>query len=72
MSDKDFEVLKLHQYCDNANCSHYGQVGSGNLFINSRAHGQIYCNKCDSKPFSNHFQFAKGRCSLDFGRPWTK
>ena len=52
MSDKDFELLKSHQYCDNANCSHYGQVGSGNLFINSRVHGQIYCNKCDSKPFS--------------------
>lgn len=52
MSDKDFELLKSHQYCDNPNCSHYGQVGAGNLFNNSRPHGQIYCNKCDSKPFS--------------------
>ena len=52
MSDKDFELLKSHQYCDNANCSAYGQVGFGNLFINSRTHGQIYCNKCDFKPFS--------------------
>jgi hypothetical protein len=52
MSDKDFELLKSHQYCDNPNCTHYGQVGANNLFINSRPHGQIYCNKCDFKPFS--------------------
>jgi hypothetical protein len=52
MSDKDFELLKSHQYCDNRDCTHYGQVGAGNLFINSRPHGQIYCNKCDAKPFS--------------------
>ena len=52
MSDKDFELLKSHQYCDNPTCSYYGQVSAGNLFINSRPHGQIYCNKCDAKPFS--------------------
>jgi hypothetical protein len=52
MNDKDFELLKSHQYCDNPNCSHYGQVGAGNLFINSRPNGQIYCNQCDFKPFS--------------------
>jgi hypothetical protein len=52
MSDKDFASLKSHQYCDNSSCTHYGQVGAGNLFINSRPHGEIYCNKCDAKPFS--------------------
>lgn len=52
LSDADFTTFKSHQYCDNPACRHYGQVGGQNLQIKTRKNGQIYCNGCDSPPFS--------------------
>ena len=52
MSDKDFDLFKRHQYCDNPDCPHYGQVGIGNIRISTRKNGQVYCNRCDYPPFS--------------------
>jgi hypothetical protein len=52
LSDKEFATFKTHQYCDNPQCRHYGQVGGLNLQIKTRKNGQIYCNSCESPPFS--------------------
>lgn len=52
MHKEEFEQFKSDQYCDNEDCSHYGQVGSGNIRTHSTKSGQVQCNKCDSKPFS--------------------
>jgi len=42
----DFDKYKEWQFCDNPNCECYGKIGVGNIKINSRAHRQVYCNKC--------------------------
>ena len=52
LSDNDFITFKSHQYCDNQECRHYGQIGGLNLQIKTRKNGQIYCNGCESPPFS--------------------
>ena len=52
MSDKDFNIFKSHQYCDNPACSCYKQVGIGNIQTKTRKNGQVYCNVCQSRPFS--------------------
>lgn len=52
MSEEDFDLFKSHQYCDNIDCPFYGKVGASNIFINTRKNGQVYCNACDSPPFS--------------------
>lgn len=46
LSKEEFDLLKSRQYCDNPLCSCYNQVGVNNIRINSRAKGQVYCNKC--------------------------
>ncbi len=40
--------FQAYQYCDNVGCSHYGEVGQGNLKINSVSKGQVYCKPCGS------------------------
>lgn len=52
MDKASFALFKEHQYCDNEKCSHYGQVGAGNLRTHSTKSGQVQCNKCKSGPFS--------------------
>jgi len=42
----DFDKYKEWQFCDNQSCECYGKIGAGNIKINSRAHRQIYCNRC--------------------------
>jgi len=52
MTDKDFDLFKRHQYCDGPLCSCYGQVGMGNICVNTCKNGQVYCNRCCFTPFS--------------------
>lgn len=52
MSETDFDIFRRHQYCDNPSCPCYKEVGAGNICIKTRKNGQVYCNKCDSPPFS--------------------
>ena len=52
LTKEEFDILKLHQFCDNASCSKYGLVGQGNIQTHSFASGQGYCNCCKSKPFA--------------------
>jgi hypothetical protein len=52
ISEEEFKLFKKHQYCDNPTCRHYGEVGGLNLQIKTRKNGQIYCNGCESAPFS--------------------
>jgi hypothetical protein len=52
MSDKDFNTFKSYQYCDNPSCSCFEQVGLGNISIKTRKNAQVYCNACQSPPFS--------------------
>ena len=49
LSKTEFNDLKSHQYCDNASCKCYNQVGLGNIKIQSRAKGQVYCNCCKNR-----------------------
>jgi len=42
----DFDKYKKWQFCDNKKCECYGKVDAGNIKINSRKYGQVYCNKC--------------------------
>jgi hypothetical protein len=52
LKDEDFELLKSRQYCDDPSCSHYQQLGSGNIRTYCRKYNQIYCNgSCKGKPF---------------------
>jgi hypothetical protein len=44
----DFDKYKKWQFCDNPDCNCYGKIEAGNIKINSRKHGQVYCNKCDN------------------------
>ncbi|MFN0200556.1 MAG: hypothetical protein ACKVTZ_03505 [Bacteroidia bacterium] len=68
MQKEEFELFKSQQYCDNENCSHYGQVGAGNLRTHSTKSGQVKCNKCESKPFS----VRKGTMFFDLRTPIDK
>lgn len=44
----DFEKYKSQQFCDNQQCSDYGQRGAGNIKTKSRKHHQVYCNQCQN------------------------
>lgn len=52
MTDLEFTLFKKHQFCDNPICPCYGAVGDINIRIKTRKNGQLYCNRCDSAPFS--------------------
>ena len=52
MTDSEFTLFKKHQFCDNPICPCYGVVGGINIRIKTRKNGQLYCNRCDSAPFS--------------------
>ena len=45
----DFDQLKALQYCDNDQCTHYNQIGVGNICILSRKNNQVYCNACKNR-----------------------
>lgn len=45
----EFNNLKLTQYCDNECCTTYNQVGLDNIKTQSRAKGQVYCNRCQNR-----------------------
>lgn len=49
LSKSEFDALKSSQYCDNESCSCYNLPGAGNVKINSRAKGQVYCNCCGNR-----------------------
>lgn len=49
LSKSEFDTLKSSQYCDNESCSHYNKPDAGNIKINSRAKGQVYCNNCGNR-----------------------
>lgn len=52
LNDEDFELLKSSQHCDTPSCSHYQQVGAGNIKTYCRKHNQVYCNgSCPGRPF---------------------
>ena len=46
LNKNDFDLLKSRQYCDNPECSCYNKVDAGNIRINSRPKGQVYCKEC--------------------------
>ena len=50
-SKTDFDFLKLHQFCDNPDCSLYQQTDAGNIKTHCRSQGQVYCNCCKGNPF---------------------
>ncbi len=64
----EFEGFKAHQYCDNATCSSYGLVGTGNLTTHSVGQGQVRCKQCKGKPFS----VRKGTLFFDCRTPVEK
>ncbi len=52
LSDSEFELLKSRQYCDDPSCSHYKEVGAGNIGVYYRKHNQLYCKgSCSGRPF---------------------
>ena len=67
LSKTEFETLKSSQYCDNESCSHYNQVEAGNIKINSRPKGQVYCNCC-----GNRWVLTKGTMFFDLRTPIEK
>lgn len=67
LSQSDFETLRSSQYCDNESCSHYNQPQAGNIKINSRAKGQVYCNCC-----GNRWVLTKGTMFFDLRTPIGK
>jgi transposase-like protein len=42
----DFDKYKAQQFCDNQDCTYYGQSDKGNISTHSRQHRQVYCNAC--------------------------
>jgi len=44
--DLDFDKYKAQQFCDNEACTLFGEVGAGNIRIQSRKNKQVYCNHC--------------------------
>jgi transposase-like protein len=67
LSKEEFELLKTSQYCDNPSCDCYKKVGIANIRINSRAKGQIYCNRCN-----NRWVVTKGTMFFDLRTPIDK
>jgi len=49
LSKVEFALLKSSQYCDNPSCECYNKVDAGNIKTNSRAKGQVYCNRCENR-----------------------
>jgi hypothetical protein len=46
MTREEFEYFRLHQYCDNPDCSYHCQSGVGNLRIKDLVKGRVYCVGC--------------------------
>lgn len=67
LSKIEFDLLKSIQYCDNESCSCYNQPGLGNVKINSRSKGQVYCNRC-----GNRWVVTKGTMFFDLRTPIDK
>jgi len=67
LSKIEFDLLKSSQYCDNANCSCYNKAKQGNIKINSRSKGQVYCNLC-----GNRWVLTKGTMFFDLRTPIDK
>jgi len=67
LNKAEFDLLKSSQYCDNPSCSCYNEVGAGNIKINSRAKGQVYCNIC-----KNIWVLTKGTMFFDLRTPIDK
>ena len=40
--DLDFDKYKAQQFCDNEACTLFGEVGAGNIRIQSRKNKQVY------------------------------
>ena len=49
LSKTEFDLLKSSQYCDNESCECYHLPQAGNIKINSRSKGQVYCNRCGNR-----------------------
>lgn len=67
LSKEEFDLLKSRQFCDNPDCVHYNQPESGNIKINSRSKGQVYCNSC-----GNRWVLTKGTMFFDLRTPIEK
>ena len=67
LSKKEFELLKSRQFCDNPDCNCFNQVDIGNIKINSRPKGQVYCNQC-----GNRWVLTKGTIFFDLRTPIDK
>jgi len=67
LNKEEFDLLKSSQYCDNPSCSCYNKVEAGNIKINSRAKGQVYCNIC-----KNIWVLTKGTMFFDLRTPIDK
>lgn len=67
LNKKEFDLLKSSQYCDNPSCKCYNKVDQGNIKINSRAKGQVYCNVC-----KNIWVLTKGTMFFDLRTPVDK
>ena len=67
LSKSEFETLRSSQYCDNESCLHYNEPQAGNIKINSRAKGQVYCNNC-----GNRWVLTKGTMFFGFRTPIEK
>jgi transposase-like protein len=67
LSKSEFDLLKSNQYCDNESCECYNQKEVGNIKINSRRKGQVYCNRC-----GNRWVLTKGTMFFDLRTPIEK
>jgi len=67
LSKSEFDLLKSSQYCDNESCKCYNQTDAGNIKINSRPKGQVYCNRC-----GNRWVLTKGTMFFDLRTPIDK
>lgn len=67
LSKAEFDLLKSSQYCDNESCACYNQPEAGNIKINSRPKGQVYCNRC-----GNRWVLTKGTMFFDLRTPIDK
>jgi hypothetical protein len=67
LSKPEFDLLKSSQYCDNSSCKCFNKVGAGNIKINSRAKGQVYCNVCKTI-----WVITKGTVFFDLRTPINK
>jgi transposase-like protein len=67
LSKTEFDLLKSSQYCDKESCECYNKTGAGNIKINSRSKGQVYCNRC-----GNLWVLTKGTMFFDLRTPIDK